>query len=328
MALLKIATFNIQNLYSRFARFGAPGSVAGKITGITSIEYKGGPASEAVTLIQRNNTARAILDLAPDILAVQEVDNLWTLRCFNDEYLGGYFDRMLLFEGNDPRGIDVGLCIRSGCPVKIEQLRTHIDEVNPAAERAKHVSRYYSESTGELTVYNALFSRDCLEVDITAEGIPLTFLINHFKSQDGKKESDALRNAQANRVVALYREQHARGQRVIVVGDLNADYAQQPSLKPLRDLVVETGDLVDPIGDLPDHWTHFYAVTGETSRLDYILVDRALRAAIRSPVIHRKGISLKCASAGDRYPTIGYVDTEASDHCPVMITLDLDAIAA
>jgi hypothetical protein len=30
------------------------------------------------------------------------------LRSFNDEYLSGYFDRMILLEGNDGRGINVG----------------------------------------------------------------------------------------------------------------------------------------------------------------------------------------------------------------------------
>lgn len=112
----------------------------------------------------------------------------------------------------------------------------------------------------------------------------------------------------------------------MIVGDLNEDCSQHQNLKPLRELV-DAGDLVDPFADLPDHWTHFYEITGETTRLDYMLVDGALRSAVCSLSINRKGVSLKCASAGERYPTVGHVGTEASDHCPITIALDLDTLS-
>jgi endonuclease/exonuclease/phosphatase family metal-dependent hydrolase len=322
---LNLTTFNLENLFSRYTLLDDPGArneAHVQLVGVTSIDYSGRPLPEALTLLQRNNTARAILDSKPDILAVQEVENLWTLRCFNDEYLGGYFDRMILCEGNDGRGIDVALCVRFGCDVKIEGVRSHVDDLNPADETATRVNRYYNSSTNEITVNHALFSRDCLEVDIDAGGTRLTFLVNHFKSQDGTKKSDALRKAQAGRVASLVGEVQARGRRVVVMGDLNEDWSQHANLKPLQDLLA-TGKLADPFHGAQDCWTHFYAATGEPSRLDYILVDGALKDAIRSPSILRKGLSLKCTAAGDRYPTVGYVDTEASDHCPVTITLEL-----
>jgi hypothetical protein len=52
-----------------------------------------------------------------------------------------------------------------------------------------------------------------------------------------------------------------------------------------------------------------------------LLPDKSLGVAATNIV--RQGIFLKCAAAGQRYPTVAYVGTEASDHCPVIVTLEL-----
>jgi hypothetical protein len=290
------------------------------MTGVTSIDYQGNPLSRATTILQRNSTARAILDSAPDILAVQEVENLWTLRFFNDQYLSGYFDRMLLIEGNDGRGIDVGFCVRKGCPVTISGIHTHMEDLDSGDKNATRVNRYFNETTGEIQVSGALFSRDCLEVDVDAGATPLTFLVNHFKAQDGSKSSDLRRARQAQRVADIAASVLARGRRPVVLGDLNEDFSATPSnLKPIKDVVGTL--LTDPFANAKEDWTHYYVAGNEVSRLDYILVDKSLSVASTS--IQRHGITLKCTLAGERYPTVGYVDSEASDHCPVLVTLNL-----
>jgi endonuclease/exonuclease/phosphatase family metal-dependent hydrolase len=327
---LTITTFNLENLFTRYSFLddpSAPNSRRVVMSGVTSITYQGNPVSKATTIIQRNNTARAILDCQPDILAVQEVENLWTLRLFNDQFLSGYFGAMILIEGNDGRGIDVGLCIRKDVKASVTGIRTHVDELDPNRKNktATSVNRYYNDSTSELTVINALFSRDCLEVDIdvgASSVTPLTFLVNHFKSQDSSKASDTLRSNQAAKVVDYVKAARAGSRYPIVLGDLNEDFSKTPSnLKPIKDVI---GTLLsDPFGKEPDSntWTHFYDIGDEVSRLDYILTDPALTVASRS--VLRKGISLKCKEVTDRYPTVGFVDTEASDHCPVSVTLSL-----
>jgi endonuclease/exonuclease/phosphatase family metal-dependent hydrolase len=320
---LKIATFNLENLFTRFATIDDPERANAPhvlMTGVTSIDYQGNALSRAVTVLQRNNTARAILESAPDILAVQEVENLWTLRFFNDEYLSGYFDRMLLIEGNDGRGIDVGFCLRKGCAARVSGLRTHIDDLDASNAESGRVNRNFNDVTREVQVTGALFSRDCLEVDIEAGKTPLTLLVNHFKSQDGSKAGNTRRHAQAARVAQIASECHKRGRLPIVIGDLNEDFSKSPSnLQPLKDLL---GSLLsDPFAGEADNFTHYYALGNETSRLDYILPAVGLKVVSRT--ILRKGITLKCAAAGERFPTVGYVDTEASDHCPVSITLEI-----
>ena len=115
---LRITTFNVENLFNRYTFLDMPFEDRDfekfvEATGVVSIaSRKGDLVSYPITEIQRNNTAQAILDTHPDILAVQEVENLYTLRIFNNTYLDNYFEHMILIDGNDLRGIDVGLMLR------------------------------------------------------------------------------------------------------------------------------------------------------------------------------------------------------------------------
>ncbi len=99
---LTVTTFNLENLFNRYAFLDMPWEERNyekivQAVGLVSVaSRKGDLVSYETTEIQRNNTARAILDSEPDVLAVQEVENLYTLRLFNEEYLDNYFDRMLL----------------------------------------------------------------------------------------------------------------------------------------------------------------------------------------------------------------------------------------
>ena len=329
---LTITTFNLENLFSRYVFLDDPTQPNNQrivISGVTSINYQGNPLSPATTQTQRNNTARAILDSRPDILAVQEVENLWTLRLFNDQYLNGYFGQMILMEGNDGRGIDVGLCIKKNLKINCTGILTHVDDLDPNRKNttSDSVQRYYNDVTNEITVVNALFSRDCLEVCLDVVGTktltPLTFLVNHFKAQDKSEKSDLLRKNQTAKVVDYVKANQAKSRRPIVIGDLNEDFTKKPSnLQPLQDLVSQKL-LTDPFANdaESDCWTHYYEYADEISRLDYILPDASLNIVSKS--ILRNGITLKCAEGGERYPTIGYVDTEASNHCPVSLVLSL-----
>jgi len=115
---LRITTFNVQNMFNRYAFLDHPftGSDFEQTvlaTGVVSLaSQQGDLVPDATTTIQRNNTAMAILDAKPDILAVQEIENIYTLRNFNEQYLSNYFGHVISLDGNDPRGIDVGLLIK------------------------------------------------------------------------------------------------------------------------------------------------------------------------------------------------------------------------
>lgn len=312
---VNVTTFNLENLFNRYAFLDMPWEERNyerivQAVGVVSVASRAGDlVSYETTEIQRNNTAQAILDSEPDVLAVQEVENLYTLRLFNEEYLDNYFDRMVLIDGNDPRGIDVGLLVRKGFAGEIVNIRTHVDEATPGAA----VTRSSARNFGYL-VRGALFSRDCLEVDLQVGSNVLTLLINHFKAQDGTPDSVKRRRRQAVRVAQLAAQAADAGKLPVVLGDLNAPPGADDSL----DALLQSPVLQDPFP--PDTWTHYYVPAKRTSRLDYVLPHKSLD--VEGVTIVRKGLTTKCKQyQGERYPTVGPSHTEASDHCPVTVRL-------
>lgn len=320
---LRVATFNVENLFNRYALLDEPWQNRSyeKLVAaydVASIASRSGDlVTYEVTQLQRNNTALAIEAARPDVLVVAEVENLVALRNFNHIYLDDYFDRQLLIDGNDPRGIDVGVLVRKDVKAEVVAVRTHVDEtVRGPGGKPKPIRREARRGFGYM-VQNALFSRDCLEVDLAVGGVTLTLLANHLKAQDGGPTHVKRRREQAARVAEIATACVKRGTKPIVLGDLNVDAKQKDgSLDPL----LKHKHLTDtnPAGD----WTHYYASGKSVSRLDYILVDKQLAAGPLEVV--RNGLTTKCKQyTGPRFPTIGPEHTEASDHCPVVVELDL-----
>src|SRR4051812_45525096 len=117
-----IGTFNLNNLFSRFD-FSADVSTANasdvKVEQRTAFSFddpsgfklrtyqgrlvRGKPDKE------RQLIAARIKRMDLDVLAVQEVEDIDTLRQFVRDDLGGLYRHVVLIEANDPRLIDVGL---------------------------------------------------------------------------------------------------------------------------------------------------------------------------------------------------------------------------
>lgn len=313
---VRVTTFNLENLFNRYALLDEPWANRSyekmvQSIGLVSIASRAGDlVAYNTTDIQRNNTAQAILDSKPDILAVQEVENLYTLRIFNDQYLDDYFDRILLIDGNDPRGIDVGFLVRTGFKVEVTSVRTHVADTVAGKSRVDWGTR---PGWGYLAG-GALFSRDCLEIDVRVGTTTLTFMVNHFKAQDKTKASVDRRRTQATRVAELVKARAKEGKLPVVLGDLNVPPGKDDSL----DALLKSPVLKDTLPK--NEWTHYYVPSKTTSRLDYILTHKSLAAG--SPEIVRSGLTTKCKQyTGPRYPTVGAEHTEASDHCPVTVSI-------
>ena len=100
-------------------------------------------AKEPVDEVSTRMTARVIAEVAADVLCVVEAENRPSLDQFNTELLDGRYGHAMLIDGNDDRGIDVGLLTVEG--VAIADMRSNVDVDDPANPR-EH-----------------LFSRDCPE---------------------------------------------------------------------------------------------------------------------------------------------------------------------
>ena len=123
------------------------------------------PSSFLVVTGSAENTARVLRDVDADLVVVVEAEDRISLCRFNEQVLEGIggrpYDHIMLIDGNDERGIDVGLLTRSG--VAIESVRSHVDD------------RIGNET---------IFSRDCPEYFLKlASGERLTVLANHQKAR-------------------------------------------------------------------------------------------------------------------------------------------------
>jgi len=189
--------------------------------------------------------AEIILESECDILAMQEVENIDVLQDFNRDYLDGSYSDVILIEGNDPRGIDVGVLSK----FRISGVRSYRD-------------REFAEGFTGSTIK---FSRDLLAVSfIDSRGDEWSLLTTHLKSGRGGHNS-IRRTSQADEVAKIVREggyvnSFGRGL-TILAGDLNA--------QPWADDLDSLADVPfsDPGRDFPSRRTH---ASGRV--YDYILL--------------------------------------------------------
>lgn len=255
------------------------------------------------------NTAAIIADMDPDMLAVVEAEDRPALVRFNENVLklsqgkAKSFDHVMLIDGNDERGIDVGLFTKENFP--IVGMRSHVDDLDD-------------------TSHQPLFSRDCAEYEIDAAGQKLLVMINHFKSKGyGPPAVSAKRRlAQAKRVAKIYNERVDEGwQHIAVLGDLN----DTPKSEPLRWLAKET--------DLKDASEHPSWVWGEregtygtgNEKIDYLLLSPTLFDQIKAGGVNRKGVWHPPGSHNpwQMLPTLTKEEEEASDHAAVWVELEI-----
>lgn len=265
-------------------------------------------AKEPVNELSTRMTARVIEDVNADVQAIIEAEDRPALVRFNKELLGGRFQHVMLLDGNDERGIDVGLMTRAG--FEIDNIRSNVD-------------------TPDGTTGNALFSRDCPQYQLkTPQGWTIHVLVNHFKSQSGG--GDAKRGRQADEVRRIAGLLVANGEHVVVLGDLNEGSAAEGQLPPnIATLFDPNGPLVSVYG-LPGFAIGNRPGTFQTcsirNRLDYILVSPSLAAVATGGGVFRKGLWGKRLTRPDDWETYLEMtngDEQASDHAAVYIDLNV-----
>ncbi len=381
MPIIRIATFNVENLFSRIAYADnmAPGeNHVGLYRFEDPDELKlARRIAEAVASDdKRQLTALALNEARADVVCLQEVDNANALKVFYERYLKPqidtaaaiekralrerlrgegrspaieeigaidrrhYFDWRQVIEGNDGRGIDVG--IMSKYPIRItSHANRTFAELGVWAPELEGYREFIGGKERLLTKSGKLFRRDCLEVDVDLGGKSLTVFICHLKSMSQAREKTrVMRQAESMGVRRLVEARFGSGvgdAPWLVCGDFN-DYIEidgAPELDEEGNAVPHgLGPLVDPAFAVnlmerrpaKDRWTTYYAPGDSYTQLDFILASPALAAANPKaiPDIIRGGQPYRARRyEGPRYPRVGWDRPKASDHSPVVVELEV-----
>ncbi len=317
MPKITVMTFNVENMLYRFDFSKS------EEEGMVSIPDTDDPAARAELIRNYWNvlndedrvfTALTMKEGDPDVICLMEVENMSALEKFHDGYLRRFSGRdyryQYLIHGNDKRGINVAVLSR----VKIESVASHQNATAPGSSKR-------------------VFKRDCLEVRLEKNNKTIPIFVCHFKSMmGGRKETRPDREAESAAVVKIINDKYDDPAKSdwLIVGDLN-DYTEvdgkpdkEHGLGPLLDGKFCV-DLVKRISDPKDRWTHFYASAGDYHQLDYMLASPSLAKKNSGviPKIIRNGQPYRAERyTGPRWPRIGYDRPKASDHCPVVATLE------
>lgn len=268
----------LRQIRERAVKRGAAGLeivADGRADWIGWAEAKRAPVNEVAVF----NTGRVIKEVDADVLAVVEAENRVALKMFSDSVLGQVggtpYDNVMVIDGNDDRGIDVGLMTRR--EFAIGDMRSHISDRDDDD--------------------NIIFSRDCPEYAVETPLGRVWFLPNHFKSKFGGNNADSRRRrtAQSGRTAEIYGELRAAGEDLVVVlGDFN-DTSDSEELRPLlsdTDLtdVSEFPDFDAPAFDSQRHpGKGTFGLGNDNDKIDYLLLSPALFGRVTAAGLFRKG---------------------------------------
>lgn len=285
---------------------------------------------EPISHTQRSNTASVIYKNKPNFMGVQEIESLPALDEFNYKFISKFHKILynMLIEGNDPRGIDVGLM--NGPEFPVINVKSHRYDKEPDNYKKR------------------VFSRDCLETDLLlSNGKILTVYVNHFKSQIGGGEEKRLQQSKRIKQMITKRFGNDLDGNFIVLGDLNCT-PSSPELDPL----LKDSKMFNVFENLdePERWSYLYVTmdknhekikSANVFQYDYILLSQKLVKENPNikPVVERRGlvyyeeITKKLKRRNEkigevyntiqRFPGVEKYGTEASDHCGIFVDLEI-----
>ncbi len=323
---ITVGTFNLNNLFSRYNFKGEISAIKKADTSVdATLDYtfgsqdifrirtykgrlvKGKEAKKLKKVVDR------ITAMDVDVLAVQEVEDIDTLKAFNRDHLQGMYAYVTLVEGNDNRLIDVGLL--SKYPIG-------------AVTSWKHAVHKDAPD-------HPVFGRDLLETQILSQDrkkILFTLFNNHLKShfcdfRENKakciKKNNKRRKRQADVIAQVVKKQTRPTSRFIILGDMN-DPPDSPYLVPfvtdaelnLTNALANAQETKAPKvpSNIPappnTNWTHRYKPSGKPAEYelyDQIWVSNALSTRVTGAWIQRRK----------------NLTGEGSDHDPAWIELAL-----
>ena len=253
------------------------------------------------------NKARLIAEADPDILIVQEIEDRAALDLFNQTYLTEFgirpFDQVLVLEGNDDRGMAMGIMTKNG--YRLEMVKSHTTE---------------KDRDG-----GPLFESDCQEYLIMTPDVKLVRVI----SVQGSKEEESKRKRQAEYVAAIYESKIADGEEhVLICGTLN-DASYSDALSPLirdtdlRDISKYPNFNVDM--DEGKDASYFrmgaYQKGVNIRQKDYLLLSPELFTSLKESGLNRRAMWPERRARWPLYPSVKKREQAASQHPLLWATL-------
>jgi len=210
------------------------------------------PAALQTRMIKTSRAIRDVLQ-SPDILAVEEVENLDVLRALANA--SGEYDAQL-FEGNDVGGIDVGLLTKRG--------RVQVLSVSQEGKAAMLGS-------------GPLWDRPPLAARVSIDNVRFTVIVVHLQSltDSGTAAVDAKRRAQAEALRDIIATRTAAGEQVVVAGDFN-----MTQFDPLMDVIRSGASITNLTDTLSPSQNYSYVRDGVTETLDHVLISDGMRSRI------------------------------------------------
>ena len=233
--------------------------------------------------------AESIRALNADVIAVEEVENRGYLQRFVDVFLPemGYRD-VVLFEGNDGRGIDVGLISR--IPIGEVRSRRHL--------------RFPGHDGGQ-----ARFNRDVIAVTLEPKDAePFEVWVVHLKSNAGGREAtEPIRLAEARELRRLLDKELVDdpSARIVVTGDFNDTFDS----KTMQTIV---GNSVNAM----------WSAGSELNNPDMVTYNQGEFRSVIDFLLCSPEMARSFVKGSYRNPQ-GSVETTGSDHNPISATFKL-----
>jgi len=265
---LNVLNWNVHNLENDKDDSGAPGE-----TVVSSAEY----------ITHRKAVGVVLNELDADVVVLTEVENIAVLNDLNTTELGGKYVASSLIDGNDYRGVDIGVLSK----YPIDSVVSHKDDAFPLNGTAG--PNYY-------------FSRDCPEIHIQFNGRKMVFLGAHFKAKSNDDPVKRLAEAQHTRAIANTLAKQDPTRAIIILGDFN----DTPNSAPYLAVVGEgPSQYTDATLSIPmaDRWS--YNFQGKLELIDYQVVNPVL-----APMLDVPSVKIHHSANVD----------DASDHSPVFAT--------
>jgi len=319
---LVVMGYNVLNLDQHIGSYKPDLHDGGKLRRISNSEKK--PERHIIA------QAQILKDLKVDVGIFPEVESRFALDVWSLGYLGGMYDTGLI-DGNDPRGIDVGMMVHRSLGFTVEA-------------RTNKTRTWYDEIQGR---NDQIFSRDLVVFIYRLPGEKKPFLIalgKHYKSKRTRSpddiESRIKRKAEADEtavIVAELAREFGLDAPIVVVGDDNGvwtaeqEYASMKraleGVDPSAGDMVDAFDLVKPRLTPSQRITHSYHPRGgktSYSQLDSIIVAPGIQHCIKRAFVYR----YKNAK-GEEIPIPTNIEERKrnpSDHFPIVAVFDFQCL--